>query len=691
LEQLRRPVATGITLKRPLVAALALVLLVVPGVLGTLRYTRGSRARWAETEAIPQAAQLLERSQRLAALTLLQQAEQYTPSSPELVRLKEDLSVLTERIETIPGGAEIYATDYADPKANDVSHWTPLGRSPLSTNRLPARGYYRVRAVKDGFEPVESTMSSSGSEPLRVELHTKEDTPQGMVWIPLAPPGPLNVTALRLPPAQIPAVWMDKYEVTNRQFKEFVDAGGYQKREYWKEPFVKEGKDLTWEQAMAGFHDAAGRPGPSIWEGTYPDGQADFPVGGVSWYEAAAYAEFAGKSPPSAYHWYHAANLGMNSQILSVSNFGGQGPTRAGSNLGMAAYGTYDMAGNVKEWAVNPSGEKRLILGGGWNESSYMFQQPDVRSPWERDPAFGFRCVRYLAPVPDALTGQMALSSTDRSHDRPVDDRTFQYFKSLYSYDKVAFKATVDSVDDAPHWRRENISFQAAYGNERVILHLYLPKDAQPPYQAVFYFGGTNMLLVKTPEEVSTRLMEYIVKSGRAVVLPAYAGTLDRGPTPVPTPPGLDRDLNIQQLKDISRSIDFLESRSDIDTSRLGYYGLSLGTGVGVRALAVEPRFKAAVLVSAGSRAARPNGEVDTWNYASRVKVPVLMLNGHDDSIAPVESSQNLLFDALGTAAKDKDHKIYPGGHVDFMERLEVIKEALNWLNQYLGPVKLRP
>jgi len=59
---------------------------------------------------------------------------------------------------------------------------------------------------------------------------------------------------------------VDKFEVTNRQFKEFADAGGYQKRDYWKEPFVKDGKSLTWEQAMAEFHNTTGRPGPSTWE-----------------------------------------------------------------------------------------------------------------------------------------------------------------------------------------------------------------------------------------------------------------------------------------------------------------------------------------------------------------------------------------------------------------------------------------
>ncbi len=690
-EQLRQPVVPGITLRRPLVVALAVVLLAGLGVMGTRWYMHSSRARWAETVAVPQAAQLIEHNQPLAALKLVQQAEQYVPSSRELIRLKEDLPIRAATIETEPPGAEIYVTDYADPKAADFSQWEHLGRSPLATDRLPRGGYYRIRAIKDGFEPVESAAFVSGLGTFRMELQTTQAVPPGMVWIPLKSPTSFAFMGVELPAVQIPGAWMDKYEVTNREFKKFVDAGGYQKREYWKQPFIKDGKDLTWEQAIANLRDATGRPGPATWEaGSYPDGKADYPVGGVSWYEAAAYAEFAGKSLPTVYHWGIAAGFGLSSQIIALSNFAGMGPTRVGSNLGLAPFGTYDMAGNVKEWTANRSGEKRYILGGGWNESSYMFQVADARSPWDRDATFGFRCVRYVSPVPEALNGPIVITSRDRSPDQPVDDRTFQVFKSLHSYDKTDLKTTLDSVHDAPHWRREDVSFQAVYGNERVILHLYLPKDAAPPYQAVFYFSGNDMFLARTPEEVSSRLMEYIVKSGRAVVLPAYAGTLERGPTPVPTPPGRARDLAIQQIKDVARTIDYLETRHDIDTSKLAYCGLSYGAGEGVRVLGLEQRFKAAVLVSGGSRQAR-SPEADSWNYAPRVKVPVLMLNGHDDSISPVETSQNPMFKALGTPEKDKRHMIFPGGHVDFRERNEVIKEALDWLDHYLGLVKVRP
>jgi hypothetical protein len=146
LELVAKP-AGGITLRRPLVAVAALVSVLVLGGVGALTYVRWSKSRWAEKVALPQAAQLLERDQPLAALALMTQAEPYAPSSPELVRLKEDLHLWPLRVDTTPEGADIYAADYTDPKASDLSHWVHLGRTPLATSTLPA-SYFRLRAVR---------------------------------------------------------------------------------------------------------------------------------------------------------------------------------------------------------------------------------------------------------------------------------------------------------------------------------------------------------------------------------------------------------------------------------------------------------------------------------------------------------------------------------------------------------------
>ena len=77
----------------------------------------------------------------------------------------------------------------------------------------------------------------------------------------------------------------------------------------------------TWADAMPEFRDATGRPGPATWSGGhYPDGQGDFPVSGVSWYEAAAYAKSVGKELPVLGQWYQAASPDEAEYVVPMSN-----------------------------------------------------------------------------------------------------------------------------------------------------------------------------------------------------------------------------------------------------------------------------------------------------------------------------------------------------------------------------------
>ncbi|HVT37772.1 MAG TPA: dienelactone hydrolase family protein, partial [Gemmatimonadaceae bacterium] len=138
--------------------------------------------------------------------------------------------------------------------------------------------------------------------------------------------------------------------------------------------------------------------------------------------------------------------------------------------------------------------------------------------------------------------------------------------------------------------------------------------------------------------------------------------------------------------KDLRRSIDYLATRSDVDTTRLAYYGFSWGGRVGGIMPAVEPRLKAVVLNVAGldMESARP--EVDVINFLPRITVPVLMLNARYDHVFPTETAQKPFFRLLGTPAEDKRYVVYEGGHV--LPRADLIRESLNWLDKYLGPVR---
>lgn len=144
----------------------------------------------------------------------------------------------------------------------------------------------------------------------------------------------------------------------------------------------------------------------------------------------------------------------------------------------------------------------------------------------------------------------------------------------------------------------------------------------------------------------------------------------------------------ILRVKDLGRTIDYLQTREDIDMDRLAYMGVSSGAIWGPIPTAVEQRLKASVLIWGGFLNIKLPGEIDPLNFAPHARIPVLMINGRYDFLYPLETSQRPLFRLLGAPEKDKRHAIFDGGHVTPMNG--VIKETLNWLDQYLGPVQRR-
>jgi cephalosporin-C deacetylase-like acetyl esterase len=101
---------------------------------------------------------------------------------------------------------------------------------------------------------------------------------------------------------------------------------------------------------------------------------------------------------------------------------------------------------------------------------------------------------------------------------------------------------------------------------------------------------------------------------------------------------------------------------------------------------AVEDRIKVCVLIVPGFNLQKSLPEVDELNFAPRVRVPVLMLNGRFDFVFPVDSSQEPMFRLLGTPKEHKRREVYETSHN--LPRNELIKQTLNWLDHYLGPVK---
>ena len=269
-------------------------------VIGWLLH-RSSRERWMR-ETTAEIKRLLDAEEFPKAAELVKKARADSPKDPTFekfwMRATEEASV-----DSVPPGAEVSIRPYRG--AADA--WESLGMTPIKAIRVPKNDYL-WRVAKPGFA-VEYCIWPEWLN-FMFRLVPEGSVPAGMIPVP-GSPDTSGIPGLgSFPKVQLEDFLIDRTEVTNEEYKRFVDAGGYRKSDFWKQPFVKDGRTILWEEAVSRFRDTTGRAGPATWEvGSFPKGLGKHPVAGICWYEAAAYAEFAGKSLPTLYHWTRAAQI----------------------------------------------------------------------------------------------------------------------------------------------------------------------------------------------------------------------------------------------------------------------------------------------------------------------------------------------------------------------------------------------
>ncbi len=205
----------------------------------------------------------------------------------------------------------------------------------------------------------------------------------------------------------IDSFYMDRYEVTNAHYLRFCEARGHRLPEFWGIDRFRSGPDYL-----------------------------DYPVVGVSWYEAVEYAAWCGKRLPTEAEWEYAARGGLAGKQYphgdklepSDGNFNKSqkgGPVEVGS-YPANGYGLHDMQGNVVEWVLdyydanyyasspieNPTGPQpeelrpepvrfRVMRGGGWHSGPYcnrVYYRNALPANWV-DFNVGFRCARDYKPM----------------------------------------------------------------------------------------------------------------------------------------------------------------------------------------------------------------------------------------------------------------------------------------------------
>ncbi|HEY9651655.1 MAG TPA: ergothioneine biosynthesis protein EgtB [Coleofasciculaceae cyanobacterium] len=207
---------------------------------------------------------------------------------------------------------------------------------------------------------------------------------------------------------------IDRYPVTCKQYRVFMEAGGYQNSQWWS----NEGWQWLQDNPVAQ---------PLYWSDT-PTWD-NHPVCGISYYEAEAYAQFVGKRLPTEAEWEKAASWNPvtgrrhtypwgdaqpDSQRCNHSNVARRTTPVNAYPAGQSAYGCYDMLGNVWEWTaswfdgyegfvaypyrgysqVYFDGQHRVLKGGSWATHPWAMRSSfrNWYHPGVRQILAGFRC-----------------------------------------------------------------------------------------------------------------------------------------------------------------------------------------------------------------------------------------------------------------------------------------------------------
>ncbi|UCF04379.1 MAG: formylglycine-generating enzyme family protein [bacterium] len=228
-------------------------------------------------------------------------------------------------------------------------------------------------------------------------LSTRSDSPSDMVLVPGGEFLLGSETEIDTKPVhavRVDSFYIDEHEVTNAQYHLFCKETDHRLPEFW-------GMDRY-------------RCGPDF---------PDYPVVGVSWRDAQAYATWAGKRLPTEAEWEYAARGGLEEQHFptgneldtTMANFRSTGTVPV-ATYPPNGYGLYDMAGNVVEWVEdyynfdyyatsptdNPKGPEegkfRGIRGGGWHSGKMcntVYKRNGLIASWV-DFNVGFRCARNV-------------------------------------------------------------------------------------------------------------------------------------------------------------------------------------------------------------------------------------------------------------------------------------------------------
>jgi formylglycine-generating enzyme required for sulfatase activity len=685
-------------------------------VVGWFSWQAANRS-WAAKQ-VPVIERLVEAGQTNEAYNLAVRVRNYIPATKLthlMPRIANTLSVTSE-----PAGAKVYLRRFGSSSTGAGQPREFAGTTPLVDHEI-ARDDYVVSVEKEGYRPFQRTISGATEEGfedlfppprIAVKLIPVADTPAGMVFVPGCE---YRLIASRRPTdaqVELDDYWIDRCEVTNRQYQDFVNAGGYRYAKYWAHRFMKDGRTLSFEQAMEEFIDRTGLRSPRNWSGgTYPEGTADHPVTGITWYEAAAYAAFRKKRLPTVFQLENAARFkwDYDPQITpnnpfnvtmpwglwqgteaGRANLASRGTVAVGTlDFGMSPFGCYDMAGNVSEWCLNETSEGFIASGGSWNSLPQAWGYHTVYPGFQHSGEVGFRCVLNSAEASGDQGAMWINLDYEVPRFNPAPEEEVRKLLAHYDYEGQApLNEHVERIE-ADAWWRERIAYDGAYG-ERAHAYLYLPKHPEGPHQVIHFVpaGDVSLRCRTVPQSIEADYSSF-VRKGRAVFVVVLRGYLERD-----RPRGWEEpdpatiacvDEKARDVIDLRRGLDYLLTRNELDARRVAYMTQSRGDIV-MALPAIEPRYNAAIFVGDGM------GMSDVpWHQAANpvhflplIQVPSLLVHGLYDEGAPWKTAAEPLYNLL-TKAKGKKMVPYDGGHRP--DPVDLVPAVNTWLDKTWEPV----
>ena len=590
----------------------------------------------------------------------------------------------------------------SDLKGTDVyikygrdSIWNYVGKTPLDSLRVPklwSENNFKLKLVNG-----ESEYIGANEEFGFFNISLIQKLPKGFILKNSKSDVFMNMPGVYLGSNnKIPAFGVSKTEVSNQQFKTFINSGGYQNPMYWDFPTKINGRQYSFEEGMSLFTDKYGKPGPNNWSyGEYPDGEGEFPVNGISWFEARAYAKYKSLDLPNIYQWLDAALLsGFTSKLpeLKNSNYNStklKNVNFQSENLNLLP----NIAGNIREWVINPHGNnRRAILGGAFNTNEYTFNSFYSLNPLDRSIQNGLRLVKNFGDETEEQNNYN-ISHIKRNFDDETDvsDEVFEVYKSQFDYPNTPLNVKISEVKSPnPNYSIEKFEMAPPYSSdEKLYGFIISSKDFKKKSVPIIEFPNAGAIFSDKIiiDENLLKSRKYLLDEGYSLIIPVYYNNYDREkPLKSWWPDESEEYKNaiIKIGKDFKRVIDYLETREDLDTKKLSYMGYSWGSVTSNILLAIDDRIKSAAIFIGGLMLQKSRKEIEAHFYLRRIKIPILHIVGKLDGIFEYEDSFLPWNKLIGTPEEDKFIiAIDKGGHGDGISQDIIINNHLELLKKY--------